>query len=153
MAKADSRLAEGDGARRTYVTLPLAQLVPGVTRLAFQKRSPAGAAVMADWGAIVGPRLAASTQPRRLSRGQLTISCSGPVAMELQHLQGALLDRINVHAGHRLVERLRFTQDHVAPTPITPLRGVKVERQPIEGLDGPLADALAGLLQAMQQRK
>jgi hypothetical protein len=135
------------------VTLPLAQLVPAVTRPAFKKRSPAGATLMADWQAIVGPDLAGVTAPRRLSRGQLTIACSGPVAMELHHLQGALIDRINTHAGHALVERLRFTQDHVAPRAAAPAPLRVVPRMAPEGVrPGPLADALADLWQAIRAR-
>ncbi len=143
-----------DPPRRSFVTLPLAQLVPAVTRAAFKKRSPAGATLMADWVGIVGPQLALVTEPRRLARGTLTIACAGPVAMELQHLQGAMLDRINTHAGERLVERLRFTQDHVAAraAPAAPRRAVA--KQTVEDMpEGALADALAGLLQAMRERQ
>ena len=139
--------------RRSFVTLPLAQLVPGITRPAFKKRSPAGAALMADWATVVGPALAAVTEPRRLTRGQLTIACAGPVAMELQHLQSSLIDRINTHAGHPLVERLRFTQDHVAaPRRALPARK-PVPAEPVAGMaEGPLQAALAGLLQAIRER-
>jgi hypothetical protein len=139
---------------RRFATLPLAQLLPAVTRAASKKRSPAGATLMANWATIVGPHLAAVTQPRRLARGTLTIACAGPVAMELQHLQDAVLARINTHAGERLVERLRFTQDHIAaPTPPATKRRA-VLRQPVEGIpEGPLAEALAGLLQAIQERQ
>jgi hypothetical protein len=141
-------------ARRSFVTLPLAQLVPAVTRAAFKKRSPAGATLMADWVSIVGPQLALLTEPRRLTRGTLTIACAGPVAMELQHLQGTVLDRINTHAGQKLVERLRFTQDHVATRPAVAPPRRSVAKQPVEGLpDGALADALAGLLQAIRERQ
>ena len=110
MAKRDSAAVEDDAARRRFVALPLAQLVPGLTRQAFRKRSPAGANLMADWASVVGPQLAACTEPRKLSRGQLTLACSGPVAMELQYVTAALIERINTHAGEKLVERLRFTQ-------------------------------------------
>jgi hypothetical protein len=110
---------------------------------------------MADWVRIVGPQLALVTEPRRLTRGTLTIACAGPVAMELQHLQDAVLQRINTHAGEKLVERLRFTQDHVATAramPAPPRRAVA--KQPVEGVpDGALADALAGLLQAIRERQ
>ncbi len=150
MAKAEPKGAEGE-ARRTYVSLPLAQLVPGVTRPAFKKRSPAGASLMADWVAIVGPTLAARTEPRKLSRAQLTIACSGPVAMELQHAAAALIERINTHAGTRLVERLRFVQDHVAPPAPTLPRHRKVEAMPVAGQPpGELNDALAQLLAAIR---
>ena len=136
------------------MALPLAQLVPGVTRAAFAKRSPAGAALMADWVAIVGPRLAGVTQPRRLVRGVLTVSCAGPVAMELAHLQGALIERINTHAGAGVVTGLRFTQDLVvgrgAGVVAPVVREVVVER--VEGVEGELGGALGGLLAAIKTR-
>jgi len=154
VGKAESKAAEDRAAVRRYVTLPLAQLLPDLTRPAFRKRSPAGATLMAEWVAIVGPQLGAITAPLRLTRGQLTIACAGPVAMELQHLQSALIDRINLHAGQRLVERLRFVQNHLAPAaaPSPPRRDVPLEA--IDGIgDGPLADALAALQQAMRSAR
>jgi hypothetical protein len=95
-------------------------LVPGIVRPAFKRRAPAAAQVMADWDAIVGPAIAAVTQPKRLSAGTLTIACAGPIAMELQHLAGPLIERINGAIGRVVVERLRFTQDHGAPPPPPP---------------------------------
>jgi hypothetical protein len=153
MGKRAAGPAEETEIRRTFSTLPLAQLVPGVTRPAFRKRSPAGAELMADWASVVGPRLAAHTEPRRLSRGQLTIACAGPMAMELQHVAAELIDRINTYAGGKIVERLRFVQDHIAP-PAAPLpRRTFVAPEAVPGLpDGELNDALAGLLAAMRSR-
>ena len=138
--------------RRAYVARGLGELVPGLTRAAYKKRSPAGALLMSDWASIVGPRLALETEPRRLSGTQLTIACSGPMAMELQHVLGTLIERINTHAGRRLVERLRFVQDLVSP-PAVPARRRQVAPQPVEGLqDGPLNEALARLLAAIRSR-
>jgi hypothetical protein len=151
--RAQPASAEETGNKRSYVTLPLAQLVPVVTKAAFKKRSPVGAALMVNWTAVVGPTLAADTEPRRLYRGQLTISCSGPMALELQHLQAALIDRINNHAGAKLVDRLRFVQDHFPSKPHAPALGRVVEREQIDGVEGPLAIALADLLQAIKQRR
>jgi hypothetical protein len=140
--------------RRTFTTLPLAQLLPGLTRPAFRKRSPAGAELMSAWASVVGPRLAAHTQPRRLARGQLTIACAGPMAMELQHVTAELIERINTFAGTRLVDRLRFTQDHVITAP--PALAVRpvVAAEPVAGLPaGELNDALAALLAAIRSGK
>jgi hypothetical protein len=72
---------------------------------------------MADWSQIVGPALGAVTQPLRFSAGTLTIACSGPVAMELQHLAPELIGRVNGHLGQAAVERLRFVQGSLAPRP------------------------------------
>jgi hypothetical protein len=101
---------DGDARRFPGAPLPLGSLIPAVTRPAFRKRSPAGAALLADWPQVVGPALAAVTSPLRLAAGTLTIACTGPVAMELQHLAPELIARINGHAGRVAVERLRFVQ-------------------------------------------
>jgi hypothetical protein len=139
--------------RRTYTALPLAQLVPGLTRAAYKKRSPAGALLMSEWASIVGPKLAAETEPRRLSGGQLTIACAGPVAMELQHLSATLIERINTHAGQKLVERLRFMQDGVASAPKPAAPQHRVAEQPLADLPpGPLNAALARLLASIRSR-
>ena len=87
-----------------------------------------------------------------MSRGQLTVACAGPVAMELQHVAAALIERINTHAGEKLVERLRFTQDYVAP-----VAGVKRRRrvavETVEELpEGELNVALARLRAAIRGR-
>jgi hypothetical protein len=153
MGKRAADPAEESTERRTFSTLPLAQLVPGVTRLAFRKRSAAGASLMADWPSVVGPRLALQTEPRRLSRGQLTIACAGPMAMELQHVAGELIERINTYAGATLVERLRFVQDHMALPPATLPRRRQVKTEPVAGMpQGELHDALADLLAAIRSK-
>ena len=135
--------------RRAYTARGLAELVPGLTRAAYKKKSPAGALLMSDWATIVGPRLAQETEPRRLSGTQLTIACSGPVAMELTHLSATLIERINTHAGRRMVERLRFVQD-VVRAPRAPAARRVVASEPVAGVDGDLGDALGRLLAAIR---
>ena len=139
--------------RRSFTALGLAELLPKLTRAAYRKRSPAGALLMSDWAAIVGQRLADETQPKRMSGTTLTIACSGPMAMELQHLSGTLIERINVHAGRKLVERLRFVQEPVAArAPFVPR--LRVAPEPIPDLPpGDLNDALARLKAAMRAQR
>ena len=127
---------------------PISALIPAVTRPAFKKQSPAAAQLMADWAAIVGPDLAAATQPHRFASGTLTLGCSGPMALELQHLAGPLMARINAYLGHALVRQLRFVQTGRLPLPAAaaPRRRARLDPVPIEGLPpGPLLDALAAL--------
>jgi hypothetical protein len=109
----------GDGEDRRFFGGPraLGALLPHLTRPAFKRRSPAGAALMADWPAVVGPALAAVTTPKRLGSGTLVIACAGPVAMELTHLAPQLIGRINAHLGQAVVERLRFVQQASGPAP------------------------------------
>ena len=125
-------------------------LLPGIVRPAFKRRSPVTAQVMTDWAAIVGPALAAVTEPRRLSGTTLTVACAGPVAMELQHMTGELLSRINGHLGRVAVERLRFTQDSVARALPVVVDAPEPVLAPVAGLPpGRLHDALSRLAAAV----
>lgn len=103
---------------------------------------------MTDWADIVGPHLAAMTVPRRLSAGTLTVACSGPVAMELQHLAPTVIARINTTCGQGVVSRLKMVQDmtvqprpQVPPQRPAPPPPVRIDDMP----DGPLKDALERL--------
>ncbi len=141
-----------DAQRHPYGPRAISGLVAIITRPAFRKRAPAGAQVLADWDAIVGPELAATTAPRRLTRGTLTLSCSGPTALELQHLSEQLMARVNGHVGRVIVERLRFVQDVLpAPAPPPPPKRRRATQAGISGLaPGPLHDALLALGRAVQ---
>ncbi len=141
--------------RHVYGPRAVSALIPGVTRLAFKGKagkgqSMAGARIMLDWPIIVGPALAAVTTPRRLSAGTLTIACSGPIAMELQHLASEVVDRVNTHVGQPAVRSLRFMQVSM-PTATAlarspPARAIAAAQQAVSHLPaGELRDALAGL--------
>ena len=119
---------------------PLGALVPRLTRPAYKRKSPAGAMIMADWPDLAGPAIAAVSQPLRLTQGTLTLACSGPVAMELQHLAPQLASRINAALGRVAVERFRFVQQ--APAGAAPAR-----RRPAapESLPERVESALAGI--------
>jgi hypothetical protein len=131
---------------------PLGALVPRLTRPAFKRKSPAGAQVMADWPSLVGPALAATTQPLRLASGTLTLACSGPVAMELQHLAPQIAARINAALGRQAVERFRFVQQAPAgaaprrPPPARPAALPAAVEQALGGVASPeLREALERL--------
>lgn len=129
-------------------------LIPALTRPAFRRRSPATTQIMTDWTAIVGPALATVTMPRRLTGTTLTLACSGPIALELQHMTGELAARINGHLGRVVVERLRFVQEALpGPAATPPTDASLAPPAPIEGLpEGPLNEALARLGQAIRRR-
>jgi hypothetical protein len=128
-------------------------ILPAIARPAYRRRSPAAAAIMADWPQIVGPALAAVTTPRRLSAETLTLGCVGPVALELQHLETELLARINGHLGRVLVTRLRFVQ--IAPSKISALPVPRSPRSfvpPATLPEGPVGEALLRLGRAMAEK-
>lgn len=118
---------------------PIAALMPVVTRNAFHRAAPGVAQLMESWAGIVGPVLAEVTTPRRLSQGTLTIGCSGPVAMELQHLSTEVLSRINRHLGSQAVRRLRFVQITAMPAP------ARLKPRPSQAAESAASEAVAQL--------
>ena len=135
--------------RHVYGPRQLSALVPALVRPAFRRRAPATAQVLADWDAIVGSAVAAVATPRKLFAGTLAIACTGPAALELQHLSAQLIERINTHLGKVTVTRLRFVQDAApAPPPPPPPRpqAVAEARAAVASLpEGGLRDALEAL--------
>jgi hypothetical protein len=142
-------------ASRTGGPRPIAALVPGIARVAFGGRSPGIAQLLEAWVGIVGPTLADITVPRRMARGTLTIGCSGPAAMELQHLSGELIGRINQYLGSPVVGQLRLVQDLPARTPprsrpqVDPAASIAAAEAVAHLPEGPLRTALAALGQAV----
>jgi hypothetical protein len=133
----------------------IASVVPAVARTAFNRAAPGVSQLLEAWVGIVGPSLAQVTVPRRLGQGTLTIGCSGPIAMELQHLSAELIGRINQYLGSQTVHRLRFVQTFPVPSsPLPPLssksRTDETARHAASAAvaelpDGPLRTALADL--------
>ena len=132
-------------------TRPITAVLPTVTRDAFKRVAPGVVQLMEAWSGIVGPALAEVTIPRHLAQGTLTIGCSGPMAMELQHLSMEVLARINQYFGKQTVQRLRFVQILIVRSPPRTIPRpdpsvVATAAQAVAHLpDGPLRDALAGL--------
>lgn len=153
--------ARKEAERYPYGPRPLAALLPALTDVAFRRRSPLAARMVADWETIVGPAIAAVTAPMRCAGGVLSISCSGAVALELQHLAPKLIERINIHFGSVLVKRLTFRQitpqimpsgpaasSHDAATPSESEAALQAH---VAGLDdGPVREALLKLGRAMR---
>jgi hypothetical protein len=142
--------------RNVYGPRPVGALIPRLARPAFRRRAPGTAQVLADWSAIVGPAIAAVTTPRRLSGGTLTIACSGPIAMELQHLAGEVMGRINTHLGSQTVAALRFVQtlDRALPAPSMPVPADPTKLAAVEAAvavlpEGELRAALTALGRTM----
>lgn len=153
-------MASEDGAGKPgrYASGPrgIGKLISSVARPAFRSRSAAVAQLMADWPEVVGQALAVTTFPQRLAGGTLTLACSGPVALELQHLAGPLAERINAHFGRVVVERFRFVQADPAAAPLRPPVRRRPRPAPIDIPDMPdseLRDALAALGAAVQEQR
>ncbi|MBL8658738.1 MAG: DUF721 domain-containing protein [Rhodospirillales bacterium] len=122
----------------------LGEAVAALTGPIIARRGFARGALMAEWPTIVGERLAASCVPERIayppkrsSGGTLRLRvASGSLAMELQHLEPILIERINAYFGHRAIDRVKLIQGPVSapaqiaerPPPPRPLTGEEERR-------------------------
>ncbi len=132
MAGDRTQAKRGDDGRRSGGPRALAASLGGVAKRALGRRGFAEGGLIADWTAVVGPELAASCWPDRLSfppgkkdGGVLRIRIAGGFAIELQHLAPQVLERINGHFGYRAIERISILQ---AP-PATPKRSQPAARK------------------------
>ena len=85
-----------------------------------RKRGFFEASVFSDWHDIVGDDLASQCVPMRLVRGPegeggtLHVRVTGPLALELQHLEPQVIERINSFYGYRAVAGLRLHQGPIS---------------------------------------
>lgn len=113
---------------------------------ALKKRGVAIARLIANWSSVVGPELAQVSAPERVVRGKdgrgtLVITVAGPFALEMQHLEPLVLEKVNGFLGGQTIERLRLEQGHIdAPAP---RRRTKPAPPPDPAADARLAEMLA----------
>jgi hypothetical protein len=76
-----------------------------------KRRGLAEARLLTEWTRIIGPEIASRCQPVSLSRnGLLHLDVSGSAALELQHNELQVVERINTFFGRPTVTRLRLRQ-------------------------------------------
>ena len=129
----------GDGRRRR--PLRAGRLLPGAAAAACRRHGFAQARLVTDWAAVVGNDLAAVCQPERLARdGVLSLRVAPAFALQLQHLEPQLLERIATFFGHRAVRRLRLRQGRIhRRQPAPPARPRPLAAAQARWLDGRLA--------------
>jgi hypothetical protein len=101
-------------------------VLPKLTGKYAGKRAPL-AQLRAVWAEIVGREMAAQSLPEKLvgvPRGRddpaaLRIRCSGVAALELQHRQSEVIERINAFFGYRAIDRISLAQGPL-PLPAKP---------------------------------
>ncbi|HYN39330.1 MAG TPA: DUF721 domain-containing protein [Rhodospirillales bacterium] len=130
------------------------------------KRGFAAARLLGEWPSIVGPHLAARSRPEQLSGGSrggaeagaggtlVVRVASGPMALELQHQEPLICERINVFFGWRAVARLRLVHGPLprppaAPPPPAPLADDATIDAAVGNIEDP---ALAAALRALAAR-
>jgi hypothetical protein len=97
---------------------PIGEISGKIVAKPLGKRGFAAATLAADWPAIVGPLLADQTLPTKVvfprgerNQGVLHLRvASGAFALQLQHLEPQIVQRVNGHFGYAAVARLVLVQ-------------------------------------------
>jgi hypothetical protein len=122
--------------------------LPRIAKPILGKQGLGEAQLLAEWPAIIGEELARHCWPIKLSfprgerrDGTLRLRVASALALEIQHREPVLLERINGYFGYRAVIRLALVQggappeEGSAPPPPRPL--VPAERRDLDRrLDG-----------------
>jgi hypothetical protein len=100
---------------------PLAEFLGACLSDAFRQQGFASAELVTRWTDIVGPEIAAHAEPMKVQwpravgndapePGTLVLRVDGPTAIEIQHLAGVILERVNRFFGWQAVDRLALRQ-------------------------------------------
>jgi hypothetical protein len=152
---------------------PLAQLLHKTLGDAFAKQGFASTELVTRWAEIVGAEIAAHSEPEKIQwprpgtvaggegrgaePGTLVLKVEGPAAIEIQHLSGVVLERVNRFFGWRAVGALRLRQapirrDGRKPLPAPDLAAAgRIAATLSDIKDEKLRDALARLGAAIKQ--
>lgn len=113
------------------------------------KRGLRDARLLVEWGLVVGPELAGRTRPEKLDRrgrdGILRLTVAPGWALEVQHLEPLILQRINQFFGAEVVTRLALKQGPVSPSAAPKRAEAPPRRQPPPEEEQALADACAAV--------
>lgn len=135
--------------------------LPRIAKPVLGKQGLGEAQLIQEWPAIIGAELARHCWPIKLSfpRGQrrdgtLRLRVASALALEIQHREPVLLERINGYFGYRAVIRLALIQgppplkEHAVPRAPRPLE--PTERQALDRrLDGIADPALRAALERL----
>ena len=103
----------------------LASQVGKLVKPIFGERGFTDSAIINDWREIAGEYLANHCMPEKIqythggkSKGTLHLRIdNGGLAIQLQHLEAVLIERINAYFGFGAVECIRITQGPLPKTP------------------------------------
>ena len=126
---------------------PLSDILRKTIKDAFAKQGFAATELVTRWPEIVGPEIAANCAPEKIQwprpydgedqqPGTLHLRVDGPTALEIQHLSGPILARVNQFFGWQAVTDLRIRQ--------APLRRREAPAAPVA--DTEAAERIAGTI-------
>jgi len=136
MAREYAKKAKDD--RRPGKLRPVGALMHGLTKRALGKHGFSSAALIEEWDSVIGPELAATCQPvklgfppRQRDGGTLHIRADSGTALELQHLEPQIIQRVNAFLGYAAVERLAYIQAPVSQRQMDARQAAKSPSNPV----------------------
>jgi len=142
---------------------PLSELLGATLSDALKSQGFASAEILARWGDIVGPEVAAHSEPIKINwprpvgdetpePATLVLRVEGPAALEIQHLSAVILERVNRFFGWQAIGTialrqapLRRREKPASPPPPDPAIAARLAADMTEVHDSGLRDALARL--------
>ena len=125
---------QGASRARRVVSKPLAELVNRALDPLIARRGFGEATLLTQWDMIVGARIGALCQPMRLNwpprpkngskngapdaaqqPATLALRVEPGFGLDIQHMSGAIIERVNTHLGWRCVAKLAIRQEPLAP--------------------------------------
>ena len=101
-----------------------AGILPALTGKALGRRGLAFGGLIAEWPSIVGPRMADRTSPFRIvfPHGQrenavLHLRVATSVALDIQHLEPQIIERLNTFFGYKAVAKLKLIHSPLGRPP------------------------------------
>ena len=100
---------------------PLADLAQSLLAESFRKQGFAASELITRWPEIVGADIAAHAEPERIrwprateggpsEPGTLVLRVEGPVAIEIQHQSGVIIERVNRFLGWKAIGQIALRQ-------------------------------------------
>ena len=100
---------------------PLSELLSATLGDAFKAQGFASTEIISRWADIVGPEIAAHSEPLKISwprpvgdeapePATLVLRVEGPAALEIQHLAAVILERVNRFFGWQAIGRIALRQ-------------------------------------------
>lgn len=152
--------ARQDGERRGYLRA-VGQELPRIAGRILGRQGLGEAQLVAEWAAVVGTELAATTLPIKLGfpaggrrNGTLKLRVTSAAALAVQHREPQILERINGFFGYGAVSRLVLVQGPLpqqpepappAPRALTPAETAGLAERLAQVPDSPVKSALQRL--------
>jgi hypothetical protein len=157
--EAEARLAEVRTVPVYRPAKPMGVALNRALRPILKDAGPAPETLKSRWTEIVGLKLAAITEPLRVSKSKggsiLHLRAPSAAAPIIQHAKDHILERVNLASGSK-IKALKIVQTAapkqlalVIPRPLTPEQRAEMVKRLAPVKDSPLRKALGGLGEAV----